>query len=123
MKKLFEICPWKVAGACAILFQTLLTLNHIKFFPFSDHGIFELPRKLNGQHFYRVITKESSPSYVEEGILFEVHAHFQDLIEYKLIAPADIVPFRDQEVIAIDRFTMAKSEIAPLFKKTRILDR
>ncbi|MCR9206427.1 MAG: hypothetical protein NXH75_17730, partial [Halobacteriovoraceae bacterium] len=67
MKSLYRNHFWKLVGTGAILLQTLFTFTHLKLFPFSDHGVFEAPRKIQGQRFYRFITKDSYPHYEEEG--------------------------------------------------------
>lgn len=104
----------------AILLQTLLTLNHIKFFPLSDHGIFENPHKLKGQNIYRFITKESAPHYHEETILYHNHQRLKFLLDFLNIPPAQAPQYFRKDIVAIDRFQMANTNEGPLFTKQRI---
>lgn len=120
MKSIYQNHFWKIFAICSILIQTLLTLKQVKFFPFSDHGVFEAARKIQGQRFYRIITKESFPHYEEEGILYETSYQMKSLLEFRNLKPEMAITQLDKEVMAIDRFTLGNSKTPPLFNKERI---
>jgi hypothetical protein len=128
MHSLFS--PWKVAGLFALFLQGILTLNHIKFFPFSDHGIFEVYRKIDGQAFYRFTTKETHPHYKEEGILYENTIRLQELIK-EGVPLNELSQRMHYDIIAIDKYQLPSSKRQikattsnePLFTKERIFEK
>lgn len=114
MKEKIPIDRITVIGLVAICLQVIFTINGIKFFPFSSHGIFEIYRKIEGQKFYRYMTTDSQPSLEEEGIQYEYHFKIMKLLLQE-VPPNEIPRYFDKEIIGIKEIEFGKSNVTPLF--------
>lgn len=100
---------WKIICLFVLGFQSILTLNHIKFFPFSDHGIFELYREARGQKFYRVKTVNSFPEYIDEGITFEISKRVEKLFEKGPLKGDQLEEVFGETIQQIDEYRLWKN--------------
>ena len=124
MRSIIQKHRWSLFCLVAIIMQTIFTMNHLKFFPFSDHGVFETYLNIHGQKFYRVKLKKTDHHYQEEGILYERTREISHQVHQYQTEPQKLNNyFESKNIYAVDEFHLFIQENGKLFDKKRIYER